>query len=49
MEMRQEAADDIEDDKGGGDGEAFCRHVFVVLGLLREKADGYVPTRLMQS
>ena len=43
----QEAADGIEDDKGGEDGEAFCCHVFVVLGLLKEKADGYVPTRLM--
>src|SRR3984893_3503867 len=38
----QEAADGIVD------GEAFCCHVFVVLGLLKEKADGYIPTRLMQ-
>ena len=30
------------------DGQAFCCHVYVVLGLLKEKADGYVPTRLMQ-
>jgi hypothetical protein len=43
----QEAADGIDDDKGGKDGQAFCCHVFVVLGLLKEKADGYVPTRLM--
>jgi hypothetical protein len=36
-----------EDDETGEDGQAFCCHVFVVLGLLKGTADGYVPTRLM--
>jgi hypothetical protein len=39
--------EDEEDEEGYEDGQAFCCHVFVVLGLLKEKADGYVPTRLM--
>jgi hypothetical protein len=43
----REAADSIEDDKGGDDRQAFCCRVFVVLGLLKEKANRYVPTRLM--
>jgi hypothetical protein len=43
----QEDKDDIEDGKSGEDGQAFCCQVFVVLGLLKEKSDGYVPTRLM--
>jgi hypothetical protein len=45
----QEDKHEIEDCQGGGDGLAFCRQVFVVLGLLREEAGNYVPTRLMQS
>jgi hypothetical protein len=45
----QEDKHEIEDCQGGGDGLAFCRQVFVVLGLLREEADGYVPTRLIQN
>jgi hypothetical protein len=45
----QEKEDEIGDCEGGGDGLAFCRRVFVVLGLLREEADRYVPTRLIQN
>jgi hypothetical protein len=41
----QEDEHEIEDCQGGGDGLAFCRQVFVVLGLLEEKADlGYLET-----
>jgi hypothetical protein len=43
----QEDKDGIEDGKGDEDGQAFCCQVFVVLGLLKEKAGRYVPTRLM--
>jgi hypothetical protein len=44
-----EHGDEQEDDdgEGGEDGQTFCWQVFVVLGLLRENADRYVPTRLM--
>jgi hypothetical protein len=38
-----------EDGEGGEDGQTFCWQVFVVLGLLRENADRYVPTRLMHN
>jgi hypothetical protein len=38
-----------ENCQGGGYGLAFCRQVFVVLGLLREKANEYVPTRFIQN
>ena len=48
-EQEDEDEDEIEDCQGGGHGLAFCRQVFVVLGLLREEAGNYVPTRLMQS
>ena len=43
-----ENGDEQEAPDGIVDGQAFCCHVFVVLGLLKEKADGYIPTRLMQ-
>jgi hypothetical protein len=43
----QKDVDDIEDGEGGKGGQAFCLQVLVFLGLLREKADRYVPTRLM--
>lgn len=45
----QEDEHEIEDCEGGGDGLAFCRQVFVVLGLLSEEADRYVPTRLIHN
>jgi hypothetical protein len=44
-----EVEDEIGDCEGFGDGLAFCRQVFVVLGLLTEKADNYVPARLMHN
>jgi hypothetical protein len=43
----QEDVDGIEDGAGGKGGQPFCLQVLVFLGLLREKADRYVPTRLM--
>jgi len=40
--------DGIEDGEGGKGGQDFCFQVLVFLGLLlREKADRYLPTRLM--
>jgi hypothetical protein len=46
-EDEQEGENEIEDGERGGDGQAFCCQVFAVLGLLKERADGYVSTRLM--
>jgi hypothetical protein len=43
----QKDVDGNEDGKGGKGGQPFCLQVLVFLGLLREKADRYVPTRLM--
>jgi hypothetical protein len=43
----QEDEHEIEDCQGGKGGQAFCLQLLVFLGLLREKADRYVPTRLM--
>jgi hypothetical protein len=43
----QKDVDGIEDSEGGKGGQPFCLQVLVFLGLLREKADRYVPTRLM--
>jgi hypothetical protein len=43
----QKHVDGIEDTEGGKGGQPFCLQVLVFLGLLREKADRYMPTRLM--
>jgi hypothetical protein len=44
----QKDVDGTEDGEGGKGGQDFCFQVLVFLGLLlREKADRYLPTRLM--
>jgi hypothetical protein len=43
----QKDVDEIEDGEGGKGGQPFCLQVLVFLGLSREKADRYMPTRLM--
>jgi hypothetical protein len=46
-EQEEDHDDGIEDGKSGEDGRAFCCQVLAVLGLLEEKSERYVPTRLM--